>query len=490
LDPFYQSVANFLNNYSVGEFPLFALNFDYMRTLTSLIQEKIVRYLKTYEKIMEIVNLFQSKINKARESENTKSRGTSRDTQKKNTKYFPNKKKDSFTFSFANYDSNSSSPERREVSKENECENDTKNLDNNLESIAISNKKMNENKISIKDAFTSIINNSVGKGIIEKMKIKKENILNLKNKYQKILISFYFRKLIKFDFNKKVLFMFTSLDKIDLRNIFYLKRRFFLFLISNLIKMKNMDNYLKQKKRNFIFKIHAALFEYMRKNYIAKKFRRRIQLSKIFYKMIEETSLSKIYKNKISHGKLFYYNNLIRKAFTVLKYNLHISDRILNNFKKEGKNSLGKEEIRQEDEINSRYSQVYDFFHSGSNFEGSSKGNNEDRKGEFLNKINSLSDYVGSEANSPKGKTERRGMRDIDDSLEKSYRNKYLGKTNMMEHKFQQNMVESKNNSIVNCNYMDEDEVFLDQKENELDTLINKVKNKFKEVEKSKNFYF
>ena len=62
LFPLINVVTNFLQNYSPFEFPVFCLNFDYMRVLMLIVQDKIKDLNILCEEVDKILILFPKEI--------------------------------------------------------------------------------------------------------------------------------------------------------------------------------------------------------------------------------------------------------------------------------------------------------------------------------------------------------------------------------------------------------------------------------------------
>jgi hypothetical protein len=284
LDRFYKPLSDFMNNYSPLEFPVFCLNFDYMRILTTVVQSKVGQYVHEFQKLEKLLS--NTQIPKADRHPRTPlkclvSRSVS-----------PPRKIDIDTLEKGD-------SKFAEVVRKREISIKPRRFPNNLS----------------KDEFLDI---SMKKLIKKNAKpIYEKALLIIDNTFKKSLLKQGLSKLITSTLYEKLYIFITKISNTEKKISYRFKRHFFFLLINKLIKSHEADGIYKFKlKRQFLDNLR--MYYYNRIDMSRAKYENSLKV-KIFYTLVKNYYDKEYLRNKAETINSFYNDRLKYKALYAFK---------------------------------------------------------------------------------------------------------------------------------------------------------------------------
>ena len=373
LDSIEKIADNFIYYFSGLEFPIFPLNFDYMRCLNSIVQDKIRDYLATLDLINEVKNdveNMQSLIYKDNKNwiekmyikKNFKNvnRNNLTNINKANNhinclKLKKNEKLNNQS-SFSNNTYNQNSVECNLNSKKlvvkdnshnlidlkeiNKCHIDnnsyiTKTLNSNKNYINVNSKRLKSPVLEKYNAAINIFNNIFNHVIYRYRYIFMHNLHNsLKN------------------YNKNLEKLGSILKDIFNRNLILTKEKFIKNLNKMYLTLYNSNKIKKKFNKHLISKYFYKLKDFKTNNSnIKDKYYNKLK-RKSFVSLIKNYYNNKFERQKISNARLYYIHKLIKNGFLLIKYNKFInfnrSSKILSKY---NKNNISNSALLSKDTI-------------------------------------------------------------------------------------------------------------------------------------------
>lgn len=303
---------SFYNSFPYLDFPIFTLNFDYMRNFTSVIQGEIDEFIIFF---MTIQRGCLSKGNSSIINSNV-------NLDKKNKHTNKNKM----------HEENMSNhiEKRLQILKIKECVN--KNNEKEEKIFCINKKTTNEfkieSKVKAKNNRLSIkiqYNKRLSKGIEVYEKLINEYILKLKKR----IISEFINNLIRKEYFENVIKLMNTLNEIYFRRWKGTSKYF----IKILKLKKTVFEMIRNRKQNQKKMIFSYFVDSIHKENIVKRLVSQRRKSKGYY-LIYNFYIEQGYKRRLtSKARLYYYRLLLKKIFLLFKFNLHLAS------------SAGKDEV-------------------------------------------------------------------------------------------------------------------------------------------------
>jgi hypothetical protein len=311
----------FLQNYSPLEFPVFSMNFDYMRCLTTIIQEQISELIEKNDKFNEVI---QSLIKEKQVKESV--------------------------FTNMHHKKEKLKPKSRSRSKSNE-----KKLINEVKPNLI--KNYNTSIKNHNTQFIPLINRQTHSS--RSLQDKTKRVTNAINKFvplcDKHMKKLFFHKLELKSTYLKLAKISNLTEAIIFKNHKLLKRKFYFYLIKNLVKSRNVEDFIYERQHNRVMLIKKKFFQEMKmakiKKDISGQHRIRSQLVKVFYQLLKNNLYKKLKQKKYSQSRVYYYDKILQKVFRGWRFYKHttISE---------------KKETIEEEGHNNYANEVYNFFHN------------------------------------------------------------------------------------------------------------------------------
>jgi hypothetical protein len=235
LDKFYKPLSDFLNNYSPFEFPLFCLNFDFMRILTTVIQGRVNNYITEFQKLERLLSMGSGLPNIPT--------GSGRANRCRNKT--PTKINNKFV-------SKSVSPPRNndQYTLETDAADDTIPIIARKREISIKPKRFLQKQLS-KEVF---LEKSFDKLIKKNYKpIFQKGFSLLSNIFDRCYLVFCFNVLKSNSICEKLAIFSSKIQAVESKLLYRFKRQFFFLMINTLIKSHEADNFYNFNLKNKFF---------------------------------------------------------------------------------------------------------------------------------------------------------------------------------------------------------------------------------------------
>jgi hypothetical protein len=280
LDRLYKPLSDFLNNYSPFEFPVFCLNFDYMRILTTILQSKVNQYVNEFQKLEKILNNIDIPRNRNIKPKISKSVSPPRNINK------------------------------YELEENNRFNELLRKKETSIKPKKFLNKSLSKEEFLEKSMNKLIKKNS--RPIFE----KGLNILNFVFKTSGLKIGF--NQLIRNRLNQKLEILYTNLTNIDSKINYRFKRFFFFSFFNRVMKSHEADNFYNFNLKRNLFNLFATEIQDKFEMSLAK-YQNSLKV-KAFYSLVKFSYDKEYKRNKFESLLYFNENRLKHKAFHCLKH--------------------------------------------------------------------------------------------------------------------------------------------------------------------------
>lgn len=323
--PLEYKVDVFINIFPVMEFPIFPLNFEYMRVLTNVIQDKIYKYVDCFDEIINIYNQIDFLKNKFAQSYNKNKiqQDKEKSKQHESLEKIPNDKIKETNLNNNYITHNHNTKKDKNYSKANTSE----NLAN--ESYQTFNQKyFNTNSDSnfISNSNANVISDN--NQIIPKTNSKNVRDKNISESFSKLTNCFksYFFYEFKEKIKHKPKIRYLTFTKriISKLNDFILKTKyqFLTKLITDTNIKTNLKTFLKKRINSYKLKALSLIINNHKKLKIISNQHVLSLKSKAYFSLAKYYYMKKFEADKISNSRLYYYKYLVKKLFMIFKFNL------------------------------------------------------------------------------------------------------------------------------------------------------------------------
>ena len=300
----------FFNNFGCLEFPVFVLNFDYMRALTSVLQDKVMLYVECFDEIKKI----------------------NEELTELHNKLNPNKK-------YKEYESQSVTNLNDHISYTSKHSNNSFNkgisYNNRNNTISVTTRELVNQDKYIKDSLKNFNKKSEFKPLSKENLIQINNTRNPTTKIEcSILIldklfkcyfySIFSTQLKSIIRTKESILFIKRILKIIEKNIKIKQNSFFSNLFKLFQKKFNIEKTINLKNIQIKKKCFGFLKVLLKKQILVKKEYQKKLKGKTFYALVKNYYEEKYEREKISNARVFYFRNLIKKGFNLLKFNKFI----------------------------------------------------------------------------------------------------------------------------------------------------------------------
>lgn len=344
-------VDKFLYNFPILEFPIFSLNFDYMRILTSVLQDKIKEYVECFEEVGkvfdEIEKLGSEYINKYKSGDysgkfNTTVNKSLNNTNRQNTcnpdcgnykskdDYFDNSVnnqynsnnniyiQDEYISNNSNNNHNNTNTKQSNTTRHNTNNINTQNPNFSSSSYrAMSNynfpNESNTNRV-VSKRIRNINLTIKNKNISTAIKLL-NNVILIKN--YKLFLSNIITSIIK---DKYIIFTKRIALTIN-KNEMLTKSLYFKRLINSIQSRYKYHQMLSKSENKLKKKYFSIIKVLLRKQIIIKKHMEIKLRSKAFFSLAKNYYDEKFEREKTSNARVFYFRTLIKKVFNLFKFN-------------------------------------------------------------------------------------------------------------------------------------------------------------------------
>jgi hypothetical protein len=273
-----------MNNYSPFEFPVFCLNFDYMRILTTVLQTEINKYVTEFQKLERLLNKTYMPVRVIRNKPPKVSKSVS-----------PPRGIDRYTL------------EKEENSKFMEV----------LRKREISIKPkmfLNNSQLSKEEFLEQSMNKLIKKNA---RPIFEKGLMIIVNAYRGNLIRYGFKRLSTTVLGKKLGTFLAKLNLVEKKMTHRYKRHFFFLLINLLIRSHEADGVYKYKLKRQVFD-SLRLFYYNRIDAGLDKYEGSLK-RKAFFSLVKNHYDNEYKRSKCNSIHSFYEDKLRYKAFHGLR---------------------------------------------------------------------------------------------------------------------------------------------------------------------------
>lgn len=391
LDKYEFEVDKFLANFSGLEFPVFPLNFDYMRVLASVVQEKVEKYVDCFEEIIKIfegLDTQENEINSYIIQKNKKTLNTNNNYNTNSSRLTNNNSKTNSKFNYYNHKRNEikgKSKEKYNLNNNTQSSNtqtlkSDRNLNTNNNYSYNNNNQNDNNNFNYNESvyqrsgmetpmFTSSPYNdnafNTNTNQIQAKYINPEVFENFYNSLLNPIKSFIFKEFINCLYlkekNKSYLTFTKRVFQITLDR--KIKDYYSVFLINLMITSKKsmiFENHMSKKQEELKRKAFSIIKVVLRKKILINKQIKSKYKSKGFYGLVKIYYEEKFQREKTTNARVFYFKNLIRKFFQMLCYhrflckeNIELSGSGINDYKeyKQRQLNVKKEKIKDYDKL-------------------------------------------------------------------------------------------------------------------------------------------